>query len=201
MGASTLPFDLFPSSELVKYHVLHRPALVFLKRYKVFEVSRARELYGQMDIDLGPLLPFIAANVQNVNGSHDGVADSRQFVDLSDSFGLTALQHETREIILETATDWYSDVAGRMETDPTRAILDLAGEAVDMLEALRFGVSSGQQATGGQAAASRASDFAPLFNLGVDCFSIFVRHQIAFQSDLLAWVEQHARQQEQWTRF
>jgi len=201
MGASTLPFDLFPGSELLKYHLFHRPALVFLKRYKVFEVSRAREMYHQMDIDLGPLLQLVIPDAPVTTNWREQAADSRQFVDLSDSFGLTALQQELRGIVSKTAADWYSEVAGRMDRDPTRAILDLAGEAVDMLEAIRFDKSTGREETLVQGSSPRASGFAPIFNLGVDCFSIFVRHQVAFQNDLLAWVERNAGQEEQRTHF
>jgi hypothetical protein len=165
---------------------MHRPTLVFLKRYKIFEPSRAREMYEQIDVNLGPLLPFTgrARGWEDVGKG----ADTRQFFDMSNSFGLTTLEHEMRKIMAETAADWYSDVAARIHRDPGCAILDLAGEARDLFEAVRMSQLDARLESVGSGSA-RSSGFDRFVRLGADCLSLIVEHQLAFQEDLLAWLE------------
>jgi phytoene/squalene synthetase len=191
MGISTLPFDLFPGSELLKYRLYHKPLVKCLQRFKVFEMARTRQLYDDLDVELGTLREFSLAFGATFD-DRPLPPDNRTFIDVGNSFGFDTMRHNVRSILAESRAECYNELVDRFNRAPARELLDLAGHAASFIDAVRMGYQAGN---GIAAPRRKAPDtVASLFDLGIDCFSLAAQHQFAFQCDMLAWLERRAGQ-------
>jgi hypothetical protein len=185
VGATSLPFDLSPASELLKYRLTHRLIVAFLRHYRVFDYSQARQVFAEMEGDVAPLLEIAGIRAP---ATHDliGGHDARRPIDLDESLGLVALRHELPRIVRDALADQRAGGAAVPEPDSPPALdaqflTDLADlhHAIDV-DGLNLARSALASLVPGQWPAAAA-----LVEAGFDGLTIMRDHQRLFQQEVL----------------
>jgi phytoene/squalene synthetase len=191
MGASSMPFDLFPGSELLKYQCMHKPTVSFLKNYKIFDLDDARSAYEQIKADLKGV-----SGADAVEGSSTGtlvddgkIPDSRRMFNIDDGFGLPMLMQEAPRISWTILADWGKKVTeGPGRGNLTGAIAEFAIDTLSLEHALRQDRLDFTRDTVMGMLPPDQPNVHGLIEFAFDYLSIVNEHQTAYYKDILTWM-------------
>jgi phytoene/squalene synthetase len=189
LGATSLPFDLFPGSELLKYRLVHRLMATFLKYYSVCGYDQARRVYDQIHAPVEPLLELVEARwlpgVQLPTNTHLH-HPTREIINLDDNLGLLALSQEMPRIAQKAAADCKESVVRKLEQgDVLGGVAEVMTMSVDFLHAVEQDSLAHTREMVIRWLPHEQWLIRGLVDLGFDCLSIVRDHQNAFQHEVL----------------
>lgn len=192
IGATSLPFDLAPMSELLKYRLTHRLMVTFLRHYRVFDHSQAHELFATLDGNIEPLLEIAGGRPlapRELLGGYAAGPDERRAISLDESLGLVALRQEIPRILRDAFADQRK---GRSETSGNGAqsgvAVELLTDLINIHHAIDLNELNRARALVGGMAPREWSLAHEFIAVGFDSLSILRDHQHLFQKELLSWL-------------
>lgn len=191
MGTTSLPFDLSPISELLKYRLTHRLMVTFLRHYRIFDYKEAQEVFAVLDGNIELLLEIAGIQLPSTHellGRFTPGSDERRPISLDESLGLVALRHEIPRILKDAIVDQRKNGNGASENGAQPKIaVELLTDLVNIHHAIDLDELNLARSVLVSLLPSGWPIAQELVNVGFDSLSILRDHQHLFQKEVLNW--------------